>query len=337
MPEKVKWGVLGAANIALKKVIPGMQRGDWCEITALASRDGAKAQRAANELGIPKAYGSYEELLDDPEIEAVYNPLPNHLHVPWTIKAAEAGKHVLCEKPIGLNVKDTLPLLEVRDRTGVKIEEAFMVRTHPQWIHVLELIRAGRIGQVRSVIGQFSYDNPDPNNIRNIAEIGGGGLMDIGCYLICFSRLAFQDEPRRVVGMIQEDPETRTDILTSALLDFREGQSAITCSTRMTPFQRVQIMGTRGRIEVQIPVNAPPDRPCRILIDDGSDLFGAGAETIEFPVCDQYTIQGDLFARAIREDHEPIISLEESIKNMAVIDAVFASARSGQWEVTRTT
>lgn len=333
MPEKVKWGVLGAANIALKKVIPGMQRGEWCEISALASRDGAKAERAAKELGIAKSFGSYEELLADPEIEAIYNPLPNHLHVPWTIKAAEAGKHVLCEKPIGLNVEDALPLLEVRDRTGLKIEEAFMVRTHPQWIRVLELIKAERIGQVRSVMGQFSYSNPDPQNIRNIAEIGGGGLMDIGCYLISFSRLIFQDEPRRVVGLIQEDTETRTDVLTSALLDFRSGQSAMTCSTRMTPFQRVQIMGTRGRIEVQIPVNAPPDRTCRILIDDGSDLFAASAETIEFPVCDQYTIQVDLFARCIREDHEPIISLEESIRNMAVIDAVFNSARSGRWEV----
>jgi len=335
MAERVKWGVLGAANIALKKVIPGMQRAEWCEISALASRDAAKARRAAAELDIPKAYGSYEELLADPEIEAIYNPLPNRLHVPWTIKAAEAGKHVLCEKPIGLSVQDVMPLLEVRARTGVKIEEAFMVRTHPQWIRVLELIRSDRIGQVRSVVGQFSYDNPDPHNIRNIAELGGGGLMDIGCYLILFSRLIFQDEPRRVVALIQEDAANGTDVLTSALLDFRKGQSAINCSTRMTPFQRIQIMGTRGRIEVQIPVNAPADRACRILIDDGSDLFGSGAETIEFEVCDQYTIQGDLFARSIREDREPIISLEESIRNMAVIDAIFASARSGQWEVPR--
>ena len=336
MVEKVKWGVLGTANIALRKVIPGMQRGEWCTITALASRDGAKAQRTSRELGIPKSYGSYEELVADPEIEAIYNPLPNHLHVPWTIKAAEAGKHVLCEKPIGLNVKDALPLLEARDRTGVKIEEAFMVRTHPQWIRVLELINADNIGQVRSVMGQFSYNNPDPHNIRNIAEMGGGGLMDIGCYLIAFSRMVFRDEPARVVGLIREDVGTRTDVVTSALLDFREGQAAITCSTRMTPFQRVQITGTLGRIEVQIPVNAPPDRPCRILIDDGSDFFGAGAETVEFPICDQYTIQGDLFARAIRENHEPIISLEESIKNMAVIDAIFASAGSGLWEVPET-
>jgi len=309
-----------------------MQHGEWCEVAALASRNPEKAQRFALELGIPKVYGSYDELLADRAIEAVYNPLPNHLHVPWSIKAAEAGKHVLCEKPIALNALEAIRLLRVRDRTGVKIEEAFMVRTHPQWIRVLELINAGRIGEVRSVMGHFSYDNPDPRNIRNIAEMGGGGLMDIGCYLIFFSRVIFQDEPKRVVGLIQEDPATRTDVLTSALLDFSSGQAAFTCGTRMTPFQRVQIVGTRGRIEVQIPVNAPPDRACKILIDDGSDLFEAGAETIEFEVCDQYTIQGDLFARCIREDKELAVPLEESIKNMAVIDAIFRSAKSGQWE-----
>jgi predicted dehydrogenase len=333
MTRKVHWGVLGAADIALKKVIPAMQRGQWTEISALASRDGTKARRAADALGISKAYGSYEELLADPEIEAIYNPLPNHLHVPWTIKAAEAGKHVLCEKPIALNVQDALPLLAARDRTGVKIQEAFMVRTHPQWIRVIDLIQAGRIGQVRSIVGQFSYNNPDPRNIRNIAAVGGGGLMDIGCYLIFFSRLLFRTEPRRVFGLVDEDPATRTDVMTSALLDFPQGQAAITCGTRMTPFQRVQIIGATGRIEVQIPVNAPPDRACRILVDDGSDFFGAGAETIEFEICDQYTIQGDLFSQAIREGREPVIPLEDSIRNMAIIDAVFSSAKSGQWEV----
>jgi predicted dehydrogenase len=336
MNRKVHWGVLGAANIALQKVIPAMQRGEWTEISALASRDGAKARHAAERLEIARAYASYEELLADPEIEAIYNPLPNHLHVPWTIKAAEAGKHVLCEKPIALNVQDALPLLAARDRTGVKIQEAFMVRTHPQWVRVMDLIRANRIGQVRSIVGQFSYNNSDPGNIRNIAEVGGGGLMDIGCYLIFFSRLVFQTEPRRVVGLIEEDAATQTDVLTSALLDFPEGQAAISCGTRMTPFQRVQIIGTTGRIEVQIPVNTPPDRACRILIDDGSDLFGAGAETIEFEICDQYTIQGDLFSQAIREGRELSISLEDSIRNMAVVDAVFASAKSGRWEVPET-
>ncbi len=336
MTRKVKWGVLGAANIAVKKVIPAMQRGEWCEVTALASRDLAKAQRCARDLGIPRAYGSYDELLSDPDIEAIYNPLPNHLHVPWSIKAAEAGKHVLCEKPVALNTREAILLQEARDRTGVRIEEAFMVRTHPQWLKVLELIAADRIGQVRSVMGHFSYHNTDPQNIRNVAEFGGGGLMDIGCYLICFARLVFQEEPRRVVGLIDEDPATRTDVLTSALLDFPGGQAVMTCSTRMTPFQRVQILGTRGRIEVQIPVNAPPDQSTRILIDDGSDLFGDGAETLQFEVCDQYTIQGDLFARSIRENSEPPVSLEGSIRNMAVIEAIFRSAKSGHWEAPAT-
>lgn len=336
MKQKVQWGVLGTADIAVKKVIPAMQSGEWSEISALASRNGARARLAADELGIAKTYGSYEELLADPEIEAIYNPLPNDLHVPWTLNAAEAGKHVLCEKPIGLNVKDALPLLAARDRTGVKIQEAFMVRTHPQWLRIIDLVQANRIGQVRSIVGQFSYNNPDLRNIRNIAEMGGGGLMDIGCYLIFFARLLFQNDPRRVIGLIEEDRATRTDVLTSALLDFPEGQAVINCGTRMTPFQRIQIIGATGRIEVQIPVNAPPDRACRILIDDGSDLFGAGVETIEFDVCDQYTIQGDLFSRAIREGREPIISLEDSLKNMSVIDAVFASAKSGRWEVPET-
>ena len=332
MVKKVKWGVLGAANIAVKKVIPAMQRCEWGEVTALASREPDKAQRFARELGIPRAYGSYDELLADAGIEAVYNPLPNHLHVPWSIIAAEAGKHVLCEKPIALDAHEAIRLLRARDRTGVKIEEAFMVRTHPQWVGLLDLINAGRIGEVRSVMGHFSYNNPDPQNIRNIVEMGGGGLMDIGCYLIYFSRLIFQNEPKRVIGLIQEDPVTRVDILTSALLDFPAGQAAFTCGTQMTPFQRVQIVGAHGRIEVEIPVNAPADRACRIVIDDGSDLFGSGAEKIEFEACDQYTVQGDLFARSIREDKDPAVPLEESIKNMAVIDAIFRSAKSRQWE-----
>jgi predicted dehydrogenase len=332
MKSKVQWGVLGTANIALKKVIPAMQAGTWSEVSAIASRDFNKARDAASRLGIAKAYGSYEELLADTEIEAIYNPLPNHLHVEWTIRAAEAGKHVLCEKPISMTVAEAVSLLEVRERTGRKIEEAFMVRSHPQWVAVLELIRGGKIGTVRSVVGYFSYNNQDLQNIRNIREFGGGGLMDIGCYLIYFSRLIFDAEPARVVSLIEEHPETQTDILTSAILDFPAGHSIFTCSTRVTPYQRVQILGTAGRIELQIPVNAPPDIPCKIFVDDGSDLTGKGIRTIEFEPCDQYTVQGDLFSEAIRENKEQIISLEESIGNMAVIEAIFRSAKSGRWE-----
>ena len=329
--KKVKWGILGVANIAVKKVIPAMQLGEWSEVSAIASRDLNKAQRAADQLGIPKAYGSYEDLIGDPEIEAIYNPLPNNLHVEWTIKAARAGKHVLCEKPISMTAEEALPLVRVRDEMKVKIEEAFMVRTHPQWVGTLEMLRSGRIGEVRSVAGYFSYNNRDLNNIRNIRETGGGGLMDIGCYLIYFSRLIFNAEPTRVVSLIDEHPDTRTDILTSAILEFPGGHSIFTCSTRVASYQRVQILGTSGRIEVQIPVNAPPDQPYKVFIDNGSDPAGSGIEVVEFPACDQYTVQGDLFSRAVRENIDVPVTLEQSIKNMAVIDAVFRSARSRQW------
>jgi predicted dehydrogenase len=332
MSNKVRWGVLGAANIAVRKVVPAMQRGEWSEVSAIASRDLEKARRAAEQLGIPKVYGSYEELLADAEVEAVYNPLPNHLHVPWSIRAMDAGKHVLCEKPIGLNTAEAVELLKARDRTGVRVGEAFMVRTHPQWLGVLDIIASGRVGEVRSVAGYFSYSNADPNNIRNVPEFGGGALMDIGCYLVFFSRLAFGAEPRRVVGLVERHAETRTDVLTSAILDFPEGQSVFTCSTRVTPHQRVQIVGTRGRIEVEVPVNSAPERPSRVFVDDGSDLHRRGIETLEFAPVDQYTIQGDLFSRCVREGGEPPVPLEESVRNMAVIEAIFRSAESGSWE-----
>jgi predicted dehydrogenase len=332
MNKKVEWGVLGIAKIAVHKVIPAMQRGEWSHILAIASRDLTKAQQAAEQSGIRKAYGSYEELLADPEVEAVYIPLPNHLHVPWSIRAAEAGKHVLCEKPVSLTVEEAVSLLKTRDRTGVKIEEAFMIRTHPQWICALDFIRAGRIGPVRSVMGYFSYYNRDLQNIRNILDYGGGALMDIGCYLVYASRLIFSEEPARVSALIEVDPETRTDVITSGILHFPSGQSVFTCSTQVVPYQRVQIFGTKGRIEIEIPFNAPPDRPCRIFLDDGADPSGRHAEIVDLERCDQYTLQGDLFSRSIREGTELPVQLEGSVRNMAVIEAIFRSAKSAQWE-----
>ncbi len=332
MSNKVRWGVLGVANIAVKKVIPAMQQGTRCEMVAIASRDVNRARHAAHALGLPKAYGSYEELLADPEVEAIYNPLPNHLHVPWSVKAAEAGKHVLCEKPIGLNTDEARTLLEARDRTGVKIGEAFMVRTHPQWLRAREIVREGGIGELRVVMGAFSYFNRDAGNIRNVREYGGGALMDIGCYPIVTSRFIFGEEPRRVAALMEHDPHMGTDRLTSALLEFPAGQAVFTCSTQLVPYQRMQILGTKGRIEVEIPFNAPPDRPCRIFIDNGADVFGGGIHEEQFAAVDQYTIQGDLFSRAIREGGEPPTPLEESVRNMAVIDAVFRSAAKGRFE-----
>jgi len=329
---KIRRGVLSTALIGVQKVIPAMQRGKDSQVTGIASRDLRKARKTARALGIPKAYGSYDELLADPEIDAVYNPLPNHLHVPWSIRAAEAGKHVLCEKPIGLNVDEAKKLREARDRTGIKIGEAFMVRTHPQWLKALDLVRGGRIGDLRSIMGFFSYSNPDPANIRNVLEYGGGGLMDIGCYPIFTSRLVFGAEPRRVLGLVERDAKMKIDRLTSAILDYPAGHCVFTCGTQIVPYQRMQILGTRGRIEIEIPFNAPPNRPCRVFLDNGRDVTGSGIKTYKVPKCDQYTAQGDLFSRAIRDDAEVPVPLESSIRNMAVIDAIFRSAESGRWE-----
>jgi predicted dehydrogenase len=332
MQNKLRWGVLSTADIGLKKVIPAMQRGEYSSVAAIASRDLAKAQAAAAALEIPTAYGSYEELLADPGIDAIYNPLPNQLHVPWTIKAAEAGKHVLCEKPLSLTVAEAKTLLAVRARAGVKIGEAFMIRSYPQWLRLRELLDEGRIGELRSIVGVFSYFNDDPANIRNQVECGGGALLDIGCYLIHASRYAFAQEPTRVVALIDRDPRMRTDRLASAILDFPAGQCIFTCSTQLVPYQRVHFLGTRGRIELEIPFNAPPDRPTRLVIDATGDLFGGGITAETFPVCDQYTLQGDAFSRAVLQDTEVPVPVEDAIRNMAVIEAIFNSARSGQWE-----
>jgi len=327
--KKVRWGVLGAASIAVRKVIPGMQKGAYSEITAIASRDKKKAEEAAAKLGIAKAYGSYEELLRDGEVDAVYNPLPNHLHVPWSVKAAEAGKHVLCEKPISLTVAEAKSLLAVRDRTGVKIGEAFMVKTHPQWLRTQEIIRTGGIGNLRAIAGVFSYFNRNPANVRHKVEWGGGGLMDIGCYPITMSRFIFGEEPTRIAATLERDPDFGTDRLASAILEFPSGQSVFTCSTQTAFFQTMHFLGTSGRIEIEIPWNAPNDRPCRIFI--GGQMSGA-PQIEEFPVVDQYTIQGDEFSRAIRGEREVPVPLEGAIKNMAVIEAIFKAAESGRWE-----
>jgi predicted dehydrogenase len=329
----VRWGVLGAANIALNKVIPAMQRGRASRIVAIASRDLAKARAAADRLGIPRAYGSYEELLADPDVEAVYNPLPNHLHVPWSIRAADAGKHVLCEKPIALSAAEARALLAARDRTGVQIGEAFMVRTHPQWERVRELIDADRIGELRVIVGHFSYYRRDFNDIRSRLDFGGGALMDIGCYPITLSRWLFDAEPLEVIAQIERDPDMQVDRLASGMLRFAAGQASFTCSGQLVPHQRMQIFGTRARIEVEIPFNAPPDSACRIYVDGGGDLAGRGRETIELPVFDQYTLQGDRFSDAIRGAGQVPVRLEDAIGNMAVIDALFRSADTRRWEV----
>jgi predicted dehydrogenase len=327
---KVRWGVLGAANIALKKVIPAMQRGAWSEVVGIASRDRSRAAAAATALDIPNVYGSYDELLDDPDIEAVYIPLPNHLHVPWTVRAADRGKHVLCEKPIALSATEATELIAARDRNAVKIQEAFMIRTHPQWLAAVDLVRNGTVGPIRSFIGHFSYHNVDPANVRNARVMGGGGLADIGCYLVHAARWMLGGEPRRVCSLMEMDPQFGVDRLTSMLMDFDGAQAIGTCGTQLVPSQRVHVLGDKARLEIEIPFNAPPDRLCRLLLYEGSSP-GELPRVIEVPACDQYTVQGDAFSEAVRRGTAQALSLEDSIANMRVLDAVIRSASTGAW------
>ena len=324
---KVRWGVLSTANIGTAKVLPAMQRGEFCEIAALGSRDAAKGRAAAAKLGIPKTYGSYEALLADAEIDAIYNPLPNHLHVPWTIKALEAGKHVLCEKPIALTAAEAQELVDAAARyPHLKVMEAFMYRHHPQWQRAKAIVAEGGVGELKTINSFFSYFNDNPDNIRNMADIGGGGLMDIGCYNISLSRFIFGAEPTRVLGIIERDPRFGTDRLASGILDFGSGTATFTCSTQLSNHQRANIYGTTGRVEVEIPVNAPPDRPCRIW-----HQRGGAPDEITFDTIDQYTIQGDLFARAILDDTPVPTPLTDAVANMRVIEALVASARDNAW------
>jgi len=325
--RKIRWGVLSTAKIGTEKVIPAMQLGEYCEVTGIASRKRETALTAARQLGIPRAYGSYEELLANPDIEAVYIPLPNTLHVPWSIRALEAGKHVLCEKPIGLSAAEAEELLEAaKKQPKLKVMEAFMYRHHPQWQRARQIVVEGEIGELRTIQSFFSYYNVDPSNIRNMADMGGGGLMDIGCYCISLSRFIFGAEPERVHGIIEYDPQFRVDRLVSGIMDFGQGTSTFTCGTQLVPYQRVNIVGTEGRVEIEIPFNAPPDEPCRMWHQRGSEI-----EEIVLDVCDQYTIQGDLFSQAVLDDTEVPTPIEDAVANMRVIETLIRGTTRGTW------
>ena len=325
--NKVRWGVLSTSNFAQTKVLPAMLKAEHTELVAIASRDLAKAQAAADKFGLPKAYGSYEELLADPDIDVIYNPMPNHQHVPWTIKALEAGKHVLCEKPIGLSSAEAQTLLDTAKQfPHLKVMEAFMYRLHPQWIRAKQIVQDGGIGELRTMQSFFSYFNRDGNNIRNKADLGGGGLMDIGCYNISFSRFIFDAEPKRVMGLLDYDPEFQTDRIASGILDFGNGTSTFTCSTQLTSYQRANIFGIEGRVEIEIPVNAPPDKPCRLWHQRGT-----GIEEIYFDICDQYVLETDAISRAVLNNTPVPTPLEDAVANMKVIEAIVESGRSGGW------
>jgi predicted dehydrogenase len=330
MSKKLRWGVLSTANIGIKKVLPAMQRCQYAQIDAICSRDLTKAREVARELGIPRAYGSYEELIADPEIDAIYNPLPNQLHVPWTIKAAEAGKHVLCEKPIATSAAEAETLIAVAARTGRLVQEAAMVRTHPRWLGAREIVRSGRIGELRSITAFFSYFNESPTNVRHDPAMGGGGLLDIGFYPITLARFLFEAEPVRVVGALEIDPRFGVDRLASAILEFAHGHAIFTCSTQLAPHQSADILGTRGRIAMDLPWSMPHERPSRLVVEDGARP--GQPDEIIFPACDQWGVQSDRFCEAIVAGRPAPIPIEDAVANMRVIDAIFRSAKSGRWE-----
>lgn len=329
--KKVNWGILSTAKIGREKVIPAMQKGQWSHIAAIASRSLDTAHKVAADMGIAKAYGSYEELLTDPEIEAIYNPLPNDLHVALTLAAARAGKHVLCEKPFAMNAAEAEALREVAGQ--VHIMEAFMVRFHPQWLRAREIVRSGALGELRTVQVFFSYFNRQPGNIRNRPEVGGGALYDIGCYAVVAGRFLFECEPLRVMALIDRDPDFQTDRTVTAIADFGGGRRLdFTVSTQSVPYQRVQAIGTQRRLELEIPFNAPLGGSTRIFVDDASQPGGASAIAETLPPCNMYTLQGDAFSQAVRGDIPLPYGLIDALCNMRIIDALFKSGRSGQWE-----
>ena len=330
MARKIRWGILSTARIGVEKVIPAMQRGELTEVAAIASRSLDKAQAAADRLGIAQAYGSYEKLLADPGVDAIYNPLPNDGHVPWSIRALEAGKHVLCEKPIAVTAAEGRELVAAGARfPRLKLMEAFMYRHHPQWKLARELVTSGRIGTLRTIQTFFSFLNDDPSNIRHDPAKGGGALMDIGCYAISLSRWLMDAEPMRVSGLVEVHPDWGVDRTASAILDFGDrGSATFTCSMAVTPFQVVQIIGTEGRIELsEVPFNAPKNVPCAVRLQPSN----GPVERIEVPTCDQYAIQGDLFARAILDDTPVPTPIADAVRNMEVIEAIRRSGQTGQW------
>jgi predicted dehydrogenase len=324
--DPVRWGVLGCASIAVHKVIPAMQRSARCDVIGIASRDRERAAATATGLGVPRSYGSYDALLDDPDVEAVYIPLPNHLHAEWTLRAAAAGKHVLCEKPLAMGVAEAREMIDGCERAGVALMEAFMYRLHPLWRRVRELVDGGAVGELTAIQAFFSYRNVDPDNIRNIAAFGGGALMDIGCYPINVARWMFDGEPDGVVACVRRDPTFGTDVLTSAVLDFGGRQATFTCSTHIEDDQRVHLVGTAGRLLVEIPFNIPPDRPTRIVrAAGGMPPVDPGIEIFDVPAADPYGVQGDEFSRAVREGAPVPTPVADAVGNLAVIERIVAA------------
>lgn len=332
--RKVRWGIISTANIGMKQVTPGIMKSPHSEVVALASREVGMAEAALVQLGLPqaRAYGAYEELLADPDVDAVYNPLPNHLHVPITLAAARAGKHVLCEKPISITSNEAEELRSAPK--DILITEAFMVRYHPQWHRAREIVRSGELGDVHLIRGAFFYYLDDPTNVRNLADIGGGGLLDVGCYCVIAGRYFYEAEPKRVVALVDRDPNFKTDRLASVIADFGNGrQLSFVCGTQTAGRQTVEVMGTKANLEIEIPFNAPLGQKTAITVGSGVDRHLSRREII--PEIDQYTAQAEAFALAVLGRQQLPYGVEDAITQMRVLDAIFRSEKSGAWEAVQ--
>jgi predicted dehydrogenase len=330
--KPVAWGVLSvSSHYALRVSVP-LRDSPHIRLHAIASRSSEKAAAAASALGFEKAYGTYEQLLADPEIEAVYIPLPNHLHLEWIRKAADAGKHILCEKPIAMNAEEAIQCAEYARSKNVLLMEAFAFRFHPQWLRVRDLVRIGEIGDVHAIHVVFSYMLPDPKNIRNILGVGGGGLLDIGCYAVCSSRFLLGREPQRVVSLVARDPSSGTDILSSAILDFGRTRTIFTVATQTQGSQRMDILGSGGQISIPLCFNMYPDSPMSIVVVNGT---GLGPRTVSFASVDQYGLEFESFSRAVRDGGPVPFDAHDAVANMQVLDAIFRSEKTGGWEAVR--
>lgn len=323
----VRWGILGVSVHYRLRVHNPLQTAEGVQLTGIASRSLDRAREAAERFGIPKFYGSYEELLEDPEIEAVYIPLPNTMHTEWVRKAADHGKHILCEKPFSMSAEETERTIAYAREKGVKVMEAFMYKLHPQWRHAKALVGAGEIGEVQAVHVFFGYNNPDPTNIRNQLEMGGGAVPDIGCYAVSSSRLMMGKEPKRVVSLITRDPELGTDVLSSAILDFGGGARAnITVGTQVFLQQHVQVFGSAGYLSIEVPFNTFPDVPGRVTV-----INGIGKRVVETEVNDMYRIEFEEFSRAVRKGTPVPVDPADAVANQKVLDALYASEEKGGW------
>ncbi len=323
----MKLGILGVSSHFIKRVLFPLKKSTLIEIYAISSRSKDKAKEASEKYDIPKYYSTYEELIKDKSIELVFIPLPNNLHAEWIKKCADHGKHILCEKPIALNAKEATECINYAKSKNVYIMEAFMYKFHPQWKRTLELIQMGEIGNINFINTTFGYNNPDPNNIRNIKETGGGSLMDIGCYAISVPRFLLQSEPLRVISLMNYDRIFQTDILSSAILDFGYARATFNISTKTYPFQKVEIHGTQGIIIVQIPFNTFSDVKAKITV-----MTSVGLREISFELVDHYQLEFEEFVNVIRNNKPSPIPIEDAINNMKVIDAIIKSNKSCEWE-----